>query len=226
MVADNLKILEDKIAERCNACGRKRSEILLIAVSKTQPVDVINDAISAGLSDFGENKAQELRDKSREISGDFHWHFIGHLQSNKIKYVINAAHFIHSVDSIKIAEEINDKAAQIDKLQNVLLEIKTSDEATKFGLGNVDEIFETVEYCRNARFLDPIGLMTMAPYTDDIDKIRYSFKHLRDIREKLNSAGYALKELSMGMSHDYEIAIEEGATMLRVGAAIFGERNY
>lgn len=226
MITKNLALIEEKIVNKCNLVGRNRNEITLIGVTKTQPIEIIKQAIDAGLKDFGENKAQELRDKSEIISNNIRWHFIGHLQSNKIKYVIKAADFIHSVDSIKLAEEINKKALQINKKQNVLLEIKTSDEATKYGLINEKDIFETAQYCFEASNLNLIGLMTIAPFTDDADLIRKSFIQLRKLKEKLNNAGFNLTELSMGMTNDFEIAIEEGTTMLRIGTAIFGERNY
>ena len=224
MIAENLKKVEAEIAETCIKCGRNRSEIRLIAVSKTQPVEVIREAINTGIKDFGENKAQELRDKSDLISGNFSWHFIGHLQTNKVKYVIKAADFIHAVDSIKLAEEINRKSKETNKNQKVLLEIKTSDEATKFGLADEKEIYETAQFCKNCSNLDLVGLMTMAPYTDDENVIRNCFIQLRLLKEKLNKNEFALSELSMGMTNDYKIAIEEGATMLRIGTAIFGDR--
>ncbi len=224
MIAENLKKVEDKIAESCIKCGRNRSEIRLIAVSKTQPIEVIREAINTGIKDFGENKAQELRDKSELFTENFNWHFIGHLQTNKIKYVIKSAEFIHAVDSVKLADEINRKSKEINKNQKVLLEIKTSDEATKFGLADEKEIFETAQFCKNSSNLDLVGLMTMAPYTDDENVIRNCFIELRRLKEKLNKNGFALSELSMGMTNDYTIAIEEGATMLRIGTAIFGDR--
>ncbi|HOI29578.1 MAG TPA: YggS family pyridoxal phosphate-dependent enzyme [Melioribacteraceae bacterium] len=226
MIAENLKIVEDRIEEICLKSGRNRSEIRLIGVSKTQPVQVINEAIEAGIKDLGENKAQELRDKSDLIQADISWHFIGHLQSNKVKFVIKSARYIHSVDSVKLADEINRKAESINKIQNVLLEINTSSEASKFGLKNEDEIFETARFCQNSRNLKLAGLMTMAPYTDDKDILRKCFVSLRLLKDNLNTAGFDLTELSMGMTNDYEIAIEEGATMIRIGTAIFGERNY
>ncbi|MFA5805678.1 MAG: YggS family pyridoxal phosphate-dependent enzyme [Melioribacteraceae bacterium] len=225
MIAENLKKVEDKIAESCIKCERNRSEIRLIAVSKTQPKEVIREAINTGIKDFGENKAQELRDKSDLISGIINWHFIGHLQTNKVKYVIKAAEFIHAVDSIKLAEEINRKSKEINKNQKVLLEIKTSDEATKFGLVNEKEIFEVAHFCKKNSNLDLVGLMTMAPYSDDESVIRNCFIQLRRLKEKLNKNGFTLSELSMGMTNDYTIAIEEGATMLRIGTAIFGDRS-
>ena len=225
MIAENLKLVEGKIEQICLKIGRNRSEIKLIAVSKTQLKEVIEKALRAGIKDLGENKAQELRDKSEIIVGDFNWHFIGHLQSNKIKYVIKSAEYIHSVDSIKLADEINKKAESINKIQKVLLEINTSKEASKFGLTDEKEIFEISEFCNLAKNLDLVGLMTMAPYTDDDTVIRKCFVTLRSVKEKLNSSGFQIRELSMGMTNDYEIAIEEGATMLRIGTAIFGERN-
>ena len=226
MIAENLKKIEDEIAESCIKCGRNRSDIRLIAVSKTQPIEVINEALNAGIINLGENKAQELRDKSDLISGNFNWHFIGHLQTNKIKYVIKAAEFIHAVDSIKLAEEINRKSKEINKNQKILLEIKTSDEATKYGLEKEKEIFEVTQFCKNSSDLNLVGLMTMAPYTDDKIIIRNCFIKMRELKEKLNKNGFAISELSMGMTNDYKIAIEEGATMIRIGTAVFGERNY
>jgi pyridoxal phosphate enzyme (YggS family) len=170
MIFENLKILEERISKVCDSCNRNRSEIKLIAVSKTQTIDVIKKAVEAGIKDFGENKAQELRDKSELINGDYDWHFIGHLQSNKIKYVIKSAKFIHSVDSVKLAEEINEFALRNNKIQNVLLEIKTSDEATKFGLVTEKEIYDTAEFCLKAENINLTGLMTMAPFSDDEKK--------------------------------------------------------
>lgn len=226
MIAENLNRLTENIEEICLKTGRIRSDLRLIAVSKTQPVEIIQEAIDAGLKDFGENKAQELRDKSESITGNFYWHFIGHLQSNKIKYVIKSAEFIHSVDSVKLADEINKKAESISKTQNVLLEINTSLEGSKFGLRNEKEIFDTAQFCSLSKNLRLVGLMTMAPYTDDKNIIRDCFMKLRKLKDKLNNSGFEINELSMGMTNDYDIAIQEGSTMLRLGTAIFGERNY
>lgn len=226
MIAENLKRINDEIDSICQKIGRNRSEIRLIGVSKTQPVEIIREALIAGLKDLGENKAQELRDKSELISGDFNWHYIGHLQTNKVKYVIKSAQFIHSVDSIKLAEEINKKAEAIGKHQNILLEINTSLEASKFGLSNEKEIFETAEFCKQSEHLNLLGLMTMAPYTNDKNIIRNCFSSLKNLFDKMNNQGFDLKELSMGMTNDFDIALEEGSTMLRIGTAIFGERNY
>ncbi|MDP2038379.1 MAG: YggS family pyridoxal phosphate-dependent enzyme [Ignavibacteria bacterium] len=226
MIAENLKKVEEKITEACIKCGRERSLIKLIAVSKTQPIERIREVLDSGIMHLGENKAQELRDKSEIVTGNFSWHFIGHLQSNKIKYVIKAAEFIHSVNSIKLAEDINLKAGQINKKQKVLLEIKTSSEATKFGLEIEKEIIETAEFCLTQNNLELSGLMTMAPYSDDEKMIRKCFASLREKKEMLSSKGIILNELSMGMTNDFEWAIEEGATMIRIGTAIFGDRIY
>jgi len=226
MIAENLKVVQEKIAEKCLKSGRNLNEITLVGVSKTQPIPIIQESINAGLLDLGENKALELKEKAEQISADVNWHFIGHLQTNKVKYIIKHTALIHSVDSIKLAEEIGKRAEQINKVQNVLLEIKTSDEASKYGLVNEEEILKTADYCAKSSNINFIGLMTMAPFTEDTNVIRNSFIKLRSIKKKLNSAGFNIHQLSMGMTNDYEIAIEEGATILRIGTAIFGERNY
>ena len=226
MLEKNIKIVWDKISNACFKCGRNVSELRLIAVSKTQPSDLILEAIKLGLNNFGENKAQELKQKAEQINFDVIWHFIGHLQTNKVKYIINHAEFIHSVDSIKLAEEINSKAEKINKRQKILLEVKTSEDESKFGLQSENDVFNLLEFCKSKANIEVVGLMTMAPFTDNEKIIRKSFSSLRLLKEKINSFGYNLTELSMGMTNDFEIAIEEGSTMLRIGTAIFGERNY
>jgi PLP dependent protein len=226
MIAQNLIKLEEIIEKKCSALGRDRSNIKLIAVSKTQSVDLIKEAVEAGIIHFGENKAQELRDKTEIIKDPLCWHYIGYLQSNKIKYVIRAAEFIHSVDSYKLAEEINSRAESINKRQKILLEFKTSKEDTKTGISSESELFDIADKCSELKNIDLVGLMTIAPYTDNENLIRKAFRTLRDCKEKLNETGLNLTELSMGMTGDFEIALEEGSTMLRIGTAIFGERNY
>ncbi|OGU54305.1 MAG: YggS family pyridoxal phosphate enzyme [Ignavibacteria bacterium RBG_13_36_8] len=226
MIQENYKILEEKIAEKCLKTGMNRSDITLIAISKMQPMEMIIEAFNAGIIHFGENKAQELDQKTERITENIIWHFVGHLQTNKVKYVIKSAEYIHSVDSLKLAEEINSKAKRLDKIQKVLLEINTSREASKFGLTEKSEILNISEFCKNSGNLDLIGLMTMAPLTDNESMIRDCFVKLRVLKDELNQKGFGLKELSMGMTNDYEIALEEGATMLRIGTAIFGDRSY
>lgn len=224
MIKKNYEIVEEKIARKCDETGRNREDITLIAISKTNSAQIVHEAFECGLTHFGENKAQEFRDKSLEVQDPVFWHFIGHLQTNKVKYVINSAEYIHSVDSIKIAEEINKRAGKSNKVQKVLVEVNVSKEVSKFGIRNEAEIIHILEFCMNNEFIEPVGLMTMAPFVDDEAVIRSCFRNLRTLKEDINKKGFGLKELSMGMTNDYEIAIEEGATMLRIGTAIFGSR--
>jgi pyridoxal phosphate enzyme (YggS family) len=226
MIEENLKQLHDKIRTVCAVSGRSVEEIKLVAVSKFFGIEAITEANKFGVTEFGENKAQELRDKYELIGNDVNWHFIGMLQRNKVKYVVNAATLIHSVDSISLANEINKQAVKNDKIQNILLEIKTSSEETKAGLNHNEEIFKLADYCKSLPNVMLTGLMTMAPYTDDVQLIRKSFSDLRKLKDELNQQGYNLVELSMGMTNDFEIAIDEGTTILRIGSAIFGQRDY
>jgi pyridoxal phosphate enzyme (YggS family) len=225
MIQKNYNRLQQKISEICEKCSRNPAEITLIAVSKNNPISAIEEAQKCGLIHFGENKAHELRDKA-EIKPDVIWHFIGHLQTNKVKYVVKAAEFIHSVDSEKVLEEINKRAASENKIQKILFEVNTSDESNKFGLKNFESLKNLVELSKDMKNVDAKGLMTMAPYTDNKKIIRDCFVQLRQWKEKLNEEGYRLTDLSMGMTNDFDIAIEEGATMIRIGTAIFGERDY
>ncbi|NWF88213.1 MAG: YggS family pyridoxal phosphate-dependent enzyme [Ignavibacteriaceae bacterium] len=226
MIAENLQFLNNRITQICERNNRKPENVKLIAVSKNFGIDAINQAIKAGQFNFGENRAQELVSKFEILGNKVIWHFIGNLQKNKVKYAVKTAEYIHSVDSFSLAEEIQKSSAKIEKVQKVLIEIKTSGEETKSGVTNKTEVERIAEYCWNAPNLDLLGLMTIAPFTNDKNLIRKSFSYLRNLKEELNDKGYSLKELSMGMTNDYEIAIEEGATMLRIGSAIFGERIY
>ena len=225
MIAENIRHLSERIAAKCAEFKRNSQEIRLIAVSKFFGIDAITEAQRLGITNFGENRAQELRDKY-EILGDIvTWHFIGNLQRNKIKYVVRTAEYIHSVDSASLADEINKEAKKLNKVQKILLEVKTSSEETKSGLSDDTEVLELVKHCSNLPNVELLGLMTMAAFTEDEKIIRKSFADLRNLKEKINKNGFDLKELSMGMTNDYEIAIEEGATMLRIGSAIFGQRD-
>ena len=226
MFDENLNIVKKNISNALNKTGRSLEEIKLVAVSKTKPVETILEAYNLGLRDFGENKAQELKTKVAELPKDINWHFIGHLQTNKVKEVVQVAELIHSVDSIKIAGEINKRARAIEKVQNILIEVNTSDEDTKFGLSSIEQVKEIALFCTEASNLNLCGLMTMAPFTENKKILRNCFIKLREMKEKLNYNGFNLKELSMGMTNDYEIAIEEGATIVRIGTALFGKRNY
>ena len=226
MIAQNVQNIVEKVDFCCKKYGRNSSEVKLIAVSKNFDVEDIKEAVNASMTDFGENKAQELDSKFSILGNSVNWHFIGHLQVNKARLVVKSAEVIHSVDSVKIADEINKRAAGLGKSQKILLEIKTSDEDSKFGLSGYDEILKVADFCSASPNLNLLGLMTIAPYTDDTYLIKKSFSELRELKENLNNRGFGLTELSMGMTHDYEIAIEEGSTILRIGTAIFGDRNY
>lgn len=226
MIAENLKRLRDRINAQCAASGINSEEIKLIAVSKYFGIDAITEANNNGIINFGENKAQELRDKFELLGNIVNWHFIGTLQRNKVKYVVKAASLIHSVDSLSLADEINRQAAKNNKIQDILLEIKTSFEDTKAGLNQEEQVIELTKYCKTLSNINLLGLMTMAPYTDDKQLIRKSFSELRNLKDTINKQGFNLNELSMGMTSDFEIAIDEGATMLRIGSAIFGQRDY
>lgn len=226
MNTENIKSLRERIERKCAEVKRNSSEIKLIAVSKTFGTDAIEKVYNEGLRDFGENKAQELSAKYELLGDKITWHFIGHLQRNKVRIVVPAASYIHSVDSLQLAAEINKYAVKNNKIQKVLLQVKTSEEESKYGIENRSELLDLAGYCSELQNLRVEGLMTIAPLTEDEGIIRQSFKHLRKLKDDLNVNGFNLKELSMGMTSDFEIAIEEGATMLRIGSAIFGERNY
>lgn len=222
----SIEIIQQRITAACRRCGRDEKEVKLIAVSKTFPAETIRRAYENGLRVFGENKAQEFRDKTKELPQDIEWHFIGHLQTNKIKYVLPKAALIHSVDSLHLAQALSAAALRKEMNVNVLLEINTSDELSKFGAAAAEaaEIFEQIMLLQG---LVPRGLMTMAPFTSDEKKVRRSFALLRGIREELKQRFPAenVQELSMGMSADFEWAIEEGSTMVRIGTALFGQRG-
>lgn len=226
MIAENLHRVRESIGKKCSEVNRNPAEITIIAVSKNFSVNDINTVFDEGIKNFGENKAQELMRKYNELGNKITWHFIGNLQRNKVRFAVEASEYIHSVDSLLLAMEINKRAAKLNKIQKILLEIKTSDEETKSGLADESEISDLAEYCKEYPNLDLVGLMTMAPFTDDEKKIRGSFRSLRNMRDELNGQGINMKELSMGMTNDFLIAVEEGATMLRIGTAIFGERKY
>jgi len=226
MIAENIKSLRDRIAEKCIKVNRNPEEIKIIAVSKNFGVNEILEASKEGINDFGENKAQDLDSKFAQLGNKVTWHFIGHLQRNKVRFAVNSANYIHSVDSIRIAMDINKRAEEISKVQKILLQVKTSNEETKSGISDENEIFDIAGYCCELKNTELSGLMTISPLTDDRNLIRKSFNYLSNLRANLKSKGIFLNELSMGMTDDFDIAIEEGATMLRIGTAIFGERDY
>jgi pyridoxal phosphate enzyme (YggS family) len=226
MITDNIKSVRDKIAETCIKVNRNPGDIKIIAVSKNFGVNEILEALNAGMHDFGENKAQDLDSKFAQLGNKVNWHFIGHLQRNKVRFAVNSADYIHSVDSLQIAIDINKRAESLNKIQKILLQVKTSDEETKSGISDENGIMDLAHKCLEFKNIGLTGLMTIAPLTKDSNLIRKSFKYLSNLKANLKSNGIFLNELSMGMTDDFDIAIEEGATMLRIGTAIFGERNY
>ena len=228
MIKENLAIVEDNIRKACEKAGRDRSEVTLIAVSKTKPVSDIRQAMECGITVFGENKVQEIRDKTAEIKEPLSWHMIGHLQANKVKYLPGVACMIHSVDNVKLAQEIEKQAAKHDLVMDVLIEVNMAKEDTKFGL-SPEEVVPFVKEISSFDHLNIRGLMTIAPYTEDPESNREYFKGLRLLKDEINALAIPRVKmdcLSMGMTGDYQVAIEEGATFVRVGTGIFGERNY
>jgi hypothetical protein len=227
-IKDNLNEVKDRIAQAAIRSGRQPEEITLIAVTKTLPVDVINAAMTFGVTDIGENKVQEVMDKYDSILNEPKWHLIGHLQSNKVKYIADKVSLIHSVDSLRLAEEISKRCEKIEKVMDVLIQINVAEEDTKFGIKR-EEIYELVEQVSALPNIRIKGLMAIAPNTDNDEALRKYFSEMKDIFETLKKTMYNRTDmtyLSMGMSNDYEIAIEEGANMVRIGTGIFGARNY
>jgi len=227
MIRENITSLEARLEAVCTRVGRKRDEITLVAVTKTFGADVIREAMKAGLKDFGENYVQELIAKNQELSGLFpRWHFIGHLQSNKVKYVAPFIHMIHSVDSIRLAGEIDKRGEGCGRTLDVLVEVHSTDEATKSGV-IPEETIDLVKRMAELPHLRVRGLMTMGPFSEDPNDSRRSFRRVAELARKIEQEGIegvSMRTLSMGMTADFEVAIEEGATMVRIGTAVFGER--
>lgn len=228
MVTENLKEVEKNIMEACKKSGRDRNEITLIAVSKTKPISMIEEAYETGIREFGENKPQELRDKYQELPKDIHWHMIGHLQRNKVKYVVGNASLIHSVESIRLAEAINQEAEKKDIVMPVLVEVNVAEEESKFGI-TVSDCETFIREIAKLEHISVQGLMTIAPFVENAEDNRKYFAKLRELSVDIaakNIDNVSMCNLSMGMTGDYQVAIEEGATMVRVGTGIFGHRNY
>jgi len=214
----------ERIEKAAQRSGRDPSEIKLVAVSKTVEASHIKEAIEGGASILGENYVQEAQKKIEEIGRSVAWHFIGHLQSNKAKYAVRLFDLIHSIDSLTLAEELNRRAQQVGEVAKVMIEVNISGEATKFGTDE-ERVFSIVRGIPGLSHLSLEGLMTMPPYFELPEMSRPYYIKLRELKERMVREGIPVKELSMGMSNDFEIAIEEGATYVRVGTAIFGERK-
>lgn len=228
MLKENLKRVEDKITASCERSGRNREDVTLIAVSKTKPVETLRESYDMGVRVFGENKVQELVEKYETLPKDIHWHMIGHLQRNKVKYIIDKVELIHSVDSLRLAETIDREAKKHNLTANILIEVNVAGEDSKFGV-SPEELETLVEEISHFSNIQVRGLMTIAPFVENAEENRAVFARLRklsvDIASK-NIDNVNVGLLSMGMTNDYEVAIEEGATIIRVGTGIFGERDY
>lgn len=224
---ENLERVRANVAAAAEKAGRDPRSVRLLAVSKTFPLSDILEAHEAGQLEFGENRVQELETKVPNGTSDIIWHLIGHLQSNKAEKAVELAEYIHSVDSVKLLNKINSAAAKRGKIQKILLEVNVSGEESKFGLSGWDALRETAEHALGLANIQLLGLMTMAPLDADDSVLHATFGGLREFRDRLEREfSVTLPELSMGMSHDYPVAIAEGATIVRVGTAIFGGRNY
>ena len=228
MLKENLQEVEQRIAAACKRAGRRREDVTLIAVSKTKPVEMLQEAYDLGIRVFGENKVQELTDKYERLPKDIHWHMIGHLQTNKVKYITGKVDLIHSVDSLKLASVIEKESEKHGCMTDILVEVNVAKEESKFGL-SMEEVIPFLEKTSEFSHINVRGLMTIAPFVANPEENRAIFADLHklyvDIKEK-NIDNGTVSILSMGMTNDFEVAIEEGATMVRIGTGIFGARNY
>ena len=228
MLQENLTEVEANIVAACERAGRSRDEVTLIAVSKTKPVPMLQEVYDLGIRDSGENKVQEMCDKMEVLPQDIKWHMIGHLQTNKVKYIVGKTALIHSVDSLKLAEEIQKQAIKKDVHVPILVEVNIAGEESKFGISK-EEAMELVRQISSLDHLQIKGLMTIAPFVDNAEDNRLYFRGIRQLSVDIanqNIDNVCMDILSMGMTGDYAVAIEEGATMVRVGTGIFGARNY
>ncbi|MEO2068719.1 MAG: YggS family pyridoxal phosphate-dependent enzyme [Desulfurobacteriaceae bacterium] len=226
-IKENVERIKERIKIACEKADRNPDEVLLLAASKTRTPEEIKEAFLAGIKLFGENRVQEAREKIPKLSDlPIEWHMIGHLQTNKVKYAVNLFSVIESLDSKKLADELEKRLEKVKKTMDVFIEVKLSKEPTKHGC-SPSEVLELAKYVLSKKHLKLKGLMTVPPYSEDLEFVRPYFRKLREIRNKLqDDLGIPIPHLSMGMSHDFEVAIEEGATIVRIGTAIFGERKY
>ena len=228
-IKDNIDEIVKRIEDTCKKAGRNPNDITLIAVSKTVESPKVREALEAGIDNLGENRVQDLIKKYEDLKDTgIKWHMIGHLQKNKVKYIIDKTVLIHSVDSLSLAEEIDKRAKNKGLVANVLIELNIGEEESKFGIKeeNVYDFIKSLEDFENIRVL---GLMTVAPFCENPEDVRWVFKKMKDIYDKIstmNLKNAEMKYLSMGMTNDFEIAIEEGSNMIRIGTAIFGARKY
>jgi pyridoxal phosphate enzyme (YggS family) len=225
VVSENLKRVNERIAVACESSGRDPSEVKIVAVTKTHPPEVIREAIAAGINIIGENRVQEAEEKYNQIEARVEWHMVGHLQRNKVRNALSIFSMIESLDSLRLALEIEKENAKRGQITPCLIEVNTSGEETKFGVAP-RELAELVTELLKLEHVKLVGLMTLGPLTEDKDRIRRSFVQLRELRDRVeNIFGCYLPHLSMGMSDDFEIAVQEGATMVRLGRVLFGPRR-
>ena len=228
MLKQNLEDVERRISLACERANRPREDVTLVAVSKTKPLEMVEEVLDLGILEFGENKVQEMVDKYERIKSPVHWHLIGHLQTNKVKYIVDKTVLIHSVDSLKLANQIQKEAEKKNCTVPILIEVNIANEETKFGVSK-EETLPLIEEISKLPNVHVCGLMTSAPFVEDPEENRCYFRELHqlfvDISHK-NIDNIDMKILSMGMTNDFEVAIEEGSTMVRIGTAIFGARKY
>lgn len=227
-ISDNIEAIRNDIKDVCLKQGRDPDDVTLIAVTKTVNVERIKEAINSGICDIGENKVQEIMDKYEDLKGITNIHLIGHLQSNKVKYIIDKVKLIHSVDSMKLMDEINRRAKKAGVMANILIQVNVACEDTKFGI-EMETVNSHIEYASKLENIRVQGLMTIAPYFENVEEARPIFRALRKKFDELSNIQYPnveMKYLSMGMTNDYKIALEEGSNMIRVGTGIFGKRVY
>ena len=229
MLKENYDMVAEKVRAACERSGRNPEEVTIIAVSKTKPLEDVVELSRHGVTDFGENKVQELCSKYEAIENPVRWHLIGHLQTNKVKYIVDKVALINTVDSLKLAKQISKEAVKKQVTVPVLIQVNVAEEETKFGLESTDEVMELVQETAKLPNISIQGLMTIAPFVDDPEDNRKYFRQLKQLFidiDKKNFDNVTMKILSMGMTNDYEVAVEEGTTMVRVGTGIFGARNY
>ena len=228
MLYENYENVVENVKKACERSGRNFQDVTIIAVSKTKPLSDVEELLAHGITEFGENKVQEMVDKYEHVSKPVNWHLIGHLQTNKVKYIVDKACLIHSVDSVHLAKEIEKEAAKKDVVVKVLIEVNIAQEESKFGIRE-DEVYSLIDAIKDMPHVHVMGLMTIAPFVDNAEENRVYFRKMHQLLLDIKSKcidNIDMNVLSMGMTNDYEIAVEEGATMIRVGTAIFGARNY
>lgn len=225
-IADLLNRVQDDIQNAALEAGRKPEDVKLVAVSKTKPVELIMEAYDAGQRVFGENRVQELTDKVEKLPQDIEWHLIGHLQTNKAKSAVQYSNIIESIDSLHLFESVEKAASNLEKIIDVLVQVDIGKEDTKFGIEE-ENLYELIKPIVASKYLNLKGLMSIPPFLPNPEDVRPYFVKMRNLLDNINTRfSLSLSELSMGMTNDYKVAIEEGATIVRIGTAIFGERNY